>query len=173
MNAQNYEILKEKTKLEITRVILCQSHLRRPLEFAESVPLAYVGTFIIPKKEIKKIAKINESIDAAIDIAAPTLFNDIINDTSCIRRPLRDGDNPLIKDSIYKDAYYLRASSQRRIPILNQKNKDRTGFDEDFERHYCKIGVEFYAYKVGEKVGVGCKLRSIKLYSERYYKWRK
>lgn len=148
------------TKVVTGELILNHPHLLKAWSINGSTP-RHSAILIISKSATETLEKIHTAIEAAIEKGN---FGSIENfDRSMLKLPLRDGDIEYPTDELYKNSYFLSATSPI-APIVVDKAVHPVLSDTQISAgEYAKASIDFIPYNFKGKMGISCRLYNVQL----------
>ncbi|MCD4557337.1 DUF2815 family protein [Schaalia sp. lx-100] len=119
----------------------------------------YSASIIIPKSDTDTIAKIETTVEAAIQ-AGVGKFGGKIPPRGALKLPLRDGDTER-DDEAYKDSMFVNANSVTQPGIVDAQVRPILERSEMYSGVYARVTLGFYAFNTNGNKGVACGLRNI------------
>ena len=151
-------------KTSATRIVvpcrLSYAHIWEPSENL-SGQSKYSASLIIPKSDTQTLARVNNAIQAAIEMGKHKLVNARGVLPAQIKTPLRDADAEGIDDKAYQGCMYFTASSNRQPQIVDRHVQPILDRSEVYSGCYCKVSVNFYAFAVEVNKGIAAGLNNI------------
>lgn len=122
----------------------------------------YSASFIIPKKQAKTIAKIENAFKAMLE--DKEIVNKLGGKTKGLVLPLRDGDTDRSEDPAYRDSYFINASANPDRPpvVYSQDREEVVDRSEVYSGCWVQAVLNFYPYNKGVKRGIGVGLGGIR-----------
>lgn len=122
----------------------------------------YSASFIIPKKQTKTIAKIENAFKAML--ADKDIVNKLGGKTKGIVLPLRDGDTDRSEDPAYQDSCFINASANPDRPpvVYSQDREEVVDKSEVYSGCWVQAVLNLYPYDKGVKRGIGVGLGGIR-----------
>ena len=153
----------------------------------------YSVSLIIPKSDVKTVAKINAAIEAAYTEGESKLKGNgrSVPALAAIKTPLRDGDVERPDDPAYANSYFINANSATAPGIVDADRNPILERSEVYSGVYGRASISLYAFNSNGNKGIACGLNNLQkisdgeplggrpykilLYSLRTYKgkWRK
>lgn len=115
----------------------------------------YSVSLIIPKGDTETLAKIERTIDAAID-AGIGKFGGKRPNKAALKLPLRDGDIER-DDEAYANAMFVNANPQ----VVGTDLQPILGASEVYSGCYARVSISFYAFNTNGNRGIACGLGNI------------
>lgn len=112
----------------------------------------------IPKTNLAAIAKINASIQAAIEAGKSTWGGKI---PTGLKTPLRDGDVERPDDPSYANHYFINASNKTKPGLVDNAMNEIIDPSDFYSGCIGNVSVNFFAYNVSGAKGIGCGLNNI------------
>jgi len=161
-NKTGFKMLSEKQKYVTGRVILQYCNFKKPYSFNENDDPKYSATILLKKDEDK------EEIENLKKIISMLWKEGKLSNKSM--NPLKDGDEKAKememeeKDgSFYKDYYIFKSNSKFPIKVVDGKKLAYVDEDSTCQGRYCRLNLEFYAYKAGINSGVTSYLKAVQI----------
>lgn len=151
---------KLNTKVVTGEVRLSYANLWEPRPGMNGGKDKYSVSLIIPKKDTETIQKIENAIDAAIEVGM-SKFGGKKPNKAALKLPLRDGDVEREDDEAYQDAYFLNANSVQAPQIVDQSVQPILERSEVYSGVYARVSLNFYAYNVNGNRGVAVGLGNV------------
>lgn len=117
---------------------------------------------IIPKSDVTTINNIKSAIKEAARIGKNKLGEMLESEIMSI---LHDGDIERCDDEVYKNSYFINASSKIKPQIVDRKVKAIVDKSDFYSGCYGKASIYFFAYN-NEKKGIGCGLGNLQKLSD-------
>lgn len=163
-----FKMLSEKEKYVTGRCILQYSNLKDPYSFNEKDEPKFSITILIPKQdsdnsvnpEIKNINTIikNHWKQGKIKIGSTIPLK---SGTSIIEERQQE-DKPA--DPKLENYYQFRSSSKYKPVVVTANPKIKfTGEESELRGYWCRVSLEFYAYKTGTNQGVTTYLKAVQV----------
>ena len=118
----------------------------------------YSVSIIVDKKDQNTLGNIGVAVNAAIEEGVKK-FPDCVTDKSLLKLPLRDGDEMM--EDVYKDKYFINASSIIQPQIVDRKLKFILNHDEVYSGVLARVSIRLFPFHKGGSMGVGCGLLNI------------
>ena len=128
----------------------------------------YSVSLIVPKSDVKTVAKIKAAIDAAYlegeaklkgsGKSAPAL--------STLKTPLRDGDLERPDDEAYKGCWFINANSATAPGVVDADRQPIIERSEMYSGVKGRASINLYAYNVNGNRGVACGLNNLQKISD-------
>ena len=120
-------------------------------------------SLIIPKSDIRTVAKIKAAIEAAYKEGASKLRGNgkSVPALSAIKTPLRDGDTERPDDEAYKNAYFVNANATSAPGIVDVDLNPILTRSEVYSGVYGRASVTFYAFNSSGNRGIACGLNNL------------
>lgn len=122
----------------------------------------YSVSLIIPKSDVKTIAKVNAAIEAAIESGKTKLAdkNGKVN-RALLKLPLRDGDLERPDDPAYANSYFIGARSSDQPGIVDANRNPILDKTEFYSGCYGRADINFYAYNTSGNKGIAAGLNNL------------
>lgn len=123
----------------------------------------YSVSLIIPKSDVKTIAKIKAAIEAAYHDGEGKLKGNgkSVPPLTAIKTPLRDGDIERPDDPAYANAYFMNANSNTAPGIVDADRQVILDHSEVYSGVYGRASVNFYAFNSNGNKGIACSLNNL------------
>ena len=120
-------------------------------------------SLIIPKSDVKTIAKIKAAIEAAYKDGEAKLKGNgrTVPALDVIKTPLRDGDKERPDDPVYANAYFMNANSSTAPGIVDADRNPILDRSEVYSGVYGRASVNFYAFNSNGNKGIACSLNNL------------
>ncbi|SHF23762.1 Protein of unknown function [Seinonella peptonophila] len=154
--------MKQETKVITGKVRFAYPNVFRPYAVEGQEP-KYSICLLIPKSDQETIARIEQAIEAAKEVARNRYGGKL---PSNLKTPLRDGDEEKPDYPAFQGHYFLNASSKYRPGIVDQ---DLTPLLDTTEFHagcYGRASINFYPYNVSGNQGIAAGLNNLQKLSE-------
>ena len=125
----------------------------------------YSVSLIIPKSDIKTVAKIKAAIEAAYNEGQSKLKGNgrSVPPLAAIKTPLRDGDIERPDDPAYADAYFINANSSTAPGIVDADCNPVLTRSEVYSGVYGRASINLYAFNSNGNKGIACGLNNLQL----------
>ena len=123
----------------------------------------YSVSLIIPKSDVKTIAKVKAAIEAAYHDGESKLKGNgkSVPPLTAIKTPLRDGDIERPDDPAYANAYFMNANSNTAPGIVDADRQVILDHSEVYSGVYGRASVNFYAFNSNGNKGIACSLNNL------------
>ena len=123
----------------------------------------YSVSLIIPKSDVKTIAKVKAAIEAAYRDGEGKLKGNgkSVPPLTAIKTPLRDGDIERPDDPAYANAYFMNANSNTAPGIVDADRQVILDHSEVYSGVYGRASVNFYAFNSNGNKGIACSLNNL------------
>ena len=123
----------------------------------------YSVSLIIPKSDVKTIAKVKAAIEAAYHDGEGKLKGNgkSVPPLTAIKTPLRDGDIERPDDPAYANAYFMNANSNTAPGIVAADRQVILDHSEVYSGVYGRASVNFYAFNSNGNKGIACSLNNL------------
>ena len=123
----------------------------------------YSVSLIIPKSDVKTIAKVKAAIEAAYHDGEGKLKGNgkSVPPLTAIKTPLRDGDIERPDDPAYANAYFMNANSNTAPGIVDADRQVILDHSEVYSGVYGRASVNFYAFNSNGNKGLACSLNNL------------
>lgn len=120
-------------------------------------------SLIIPKSDVRTVAKINAAIEAAYREGEAKLKGNgkSVPPLAAIKIPLRDGDAERPDDPAYANAYFLNANSATAPGVVDADRQEILNRSEVYSGVYGRASVNFYAFNSNGNKGIACGLNNL------------
>ena len=139
--------------LVIKKAVLINPYLFEAKTFANGQSKYSTG-FIVSKEDNENIAILNACIEHAIPNYDP-------KEKSKYKLPIRDGDLEHPQNMLYKNSYFLYATSETRPDVFDHNLKELYGRTPICNGDYANVCISFEAYTFGNTKGVSCILNGV------------
>ena len=119
----------------------------------------YSVSCIIPKDDMKTLAKIHKAVEAAKEAGKSKKWGGKIPPN--IKLPLRDGDIDRPDDDAYENAFFINATSKDAPQIVDRKVQPILDPMDCGSGDYCNVSVNFYAFNANGNRGIAAGLGNI------------
>lgn len=119
----------------------------------------YSVSLIIPKGDTETLAKIERTIDAAID-AGIGKFGGKHPNKVALKLPLRDGDIER-DDEAYANSMFVNANSTTPPQVVGTDLQPILDASEVYSGCYARVSISFYAFNTNGNRGIACGLGNI------------
>ncbi len=123
----------------------------------------YSVSLIIPKSDVKTVAKINAAIEAAYTEGESKLKGNgrTVPALSAIKTPLRDGDVERPDDPAYANSYFINANSATAPGIVDADCNTILERSEVYSGVYGRASISLYAFNSNGNRGIACGLNNL------------
>ena len=123
----------------------------------------YSVSLIIPKSDVKTVAKINAAIEAAYAEGESKLKGNSksVPPLTSIKTPLRDGDVERPDDPAYANAYFINANSATAPGIVDADCNPILTRSEVYSGVYGRASITLYAFNSNGNRGIACGLNNL------------
>ena len=123
----------------------------------------YSVSLIIPKSDVKTIAKVKAAIEAAYRDGEGKLKGNgkSVPPLTAIKTPLRDGDIERPDAPAYANAYFMNANSNTAPGIVDADRQVILDHSEVYSGVYGRASVNFYAFNSNGNKGIACSLNNL------------
>lgn len=149
--------LMQATKVVTGKVRFSYVTVFQPKAIGDSTDKKYSVSLIIPKKDKKTIAKIEDAIKAAIEQGKGKWGGKVPKN---LKTPLRDGDEER-EDEAYEGCMFLNASAKLKPGIIDKYRREITDEEELYSGCYGLASINFYAFDVNGNRGIACGLNNL------------
>ena len=121
----------------------------------------YSVCILIPKKDTKTIALIQEAIANATDLGQKTKWGGKVPKN--LKMPLRDGDEEKDTDDNpeYAGMYFLNASSKRQPGLVDSHKQEIIDREELKSGDWGKVSINFFPFAASGNNGIGVGINNI------------
>ena len=123
----------------------------------------YSVSLIIPKSDVKTVAKIKAAIEAAYQEGQSKLKGNSksVPPLAAIKTPLRDGDIERPDDPAYANAYFINANSATAPGIVDADRNPVLTRSEVYSGVYGRASINLYAFNSNGNKGIACGLNNL------------
>ncbi len=123
----------------------------------------YSVSLIVPKSDVKTVAKIKAAIEAAYVEGEAKLKGSgkSVPPLAAIKNPLRDGDVERPDDPAYANAYFINANSPTAPGIVDADRNPILSRSEVYSGVYGRASISFYAFNSNGNKGIACGLNNL------------
>src|SRR5574344_5129 len=120
-------------------------------------------SLIIPKSDVKTVAKIKAAIKAAYVEGESKLKGNgkTVPAFETLKTPLRDGDIERPDDEAYADCYFVNANSAAAPGMVDADRQPIIERSEVYSGVYGRASINFYAFNVNGNKGIACGLNNV------------
>jgi hypothetical protein len=120
-------------------------------------------SLIIPKSDVKTVAKIKAAIKAAYAEGESKLKGSgkSVPAFETLKTPLRDGDIERPDDEAYADCYFVNANSLTAPGIVDAALNPIIERSEVYSGVYGRASISFYAFNSNGNKGIACSLNNL------------
>lgn len=128
----------------------------------------YSVSLIIPKSDVKTVAKINAAIEAAYTEGESKLKGNgrSVPALAAIKTPLRDGDVERPDDPAYANSYFINANSATAPGIVDADRNPILERSEVYSGVYGRASISLYAFNSNGNKGIACGLNNLQKISD-------
>lgn len=128
----------------------------------------YSVSLIIPKSDVKTVAKINAAIEAAYAEGESKLKGNgrSVPALAAIKTPLRDGDVERPDDPAYANSYFINANSATAPGIVDADRNPILERSEVYSGVYGRASISLYAFNSNGNKGIACGLNNLQKISD-------
>lgn len=128
----------------------------------------YSVSLIIPKSDVKTVAKINAAIEAAYVEGESKLKGNgrSVPALAAIKTPLRDGDVERPDDPAYANSYFINANSATAPGIVDADRNPILERSEVYSGVYGRASISLYAFNSNGNKGIACGLNNLQKISD-------
>lgn len=162
-NQKGFKSLTKKEKYVSGRVILQYSNFKEPFSFNEGDIPKYSVTILIPKENKDEIENFKNIIKKHWNEGKIKGGTSPFKDgTTLIKEKLEEDEKVL--DEKYNDFYVFKSTSKFKVKVVTSNPKIKfTGEEEDLRGYWCRLSLDFYAYKLADKKGVTSFLKAVQV----------
>jgi len=123
----------------------------------------YSVSLIVPKSDVKTVAKIKAAIEAAYLEGEAKLKGSgkSVPPLAAIKTPLRDGDIERPDDPAYANAYFINANATSAPGIVDADRNPILTRSEVYSGVYGRASISFYAFNSNGNKGIACGLNNL------------
>lgn len=123
----------------------------------------YSVSLIIPKSDVKTLAKVKAAIEAAYQEGEAKLKGNgkSVPTLAVLKSPLRDGDTERPDDPAYANAYFINANSATAPGIVDADRNPILINSEVYSGVYGRASISFYAFNNNGNKGIACSLNNL------------
>jgi len=123
----------------------------------------YSVSLIVPKSDVKTVAKIKAAIEAAYAEGEAKLKGSgkSVPPLAAIKNPLRDGDAERPDDPAYANAYFINANATTAPGIVDADRNPILTRSEVYSGVYGRASISFYAFNSNGNKGIACGLNNL------------
>lgn len=123
----------------------------------------YSVSLIVPKSDVKTVAKIKAAIEAAYHEGEAKLKGSgkSVPPLAAIKNPLRDGDAERPDDPAYANAYFINANATTAPGIVDVDRNPILTRSEVYSGVYGRASISFYAFNSNGNKGIACGLNNL------------
>jgi hypothetical protein len=153
MANNGFKKLSKPEKYVTGRVILQFSNLNTPYKHTEKSEPKYTITVLIPKDNKDEISNLKTLINKHWKLGKIKNgnINPLKNGTDLVEEKTEDGKEI---DPITANFYQFKTASKFRPKIIDAKKLKFTGEENELRGYWCRLSVDFYAFKTGSNSGV-------------------
>lgn len=120
-------------------------------------------SLIVPKSDIKTVAKLKAAIEAAYREGEAKLKGNgkSVPPMAAIKNPLRDGDIERPDDAAYANAYFINANATAAPGIVDADRNPILTRSEVYSGVYGRASISFYAFNSNGNKGIACGLNNL------------
>jgi hypothetical protein len=146
------------TKVITGKVRFSYAHVFEPSAIEEGQTKKYSCAILVPKKDKKTIAKIEEAIKAALEEGKGKFGGKI---PAVYKNPLRDGDLEKEDDEVYAGHMFFNASALRKPQLVDADLNPILDRDEFYSGCFGRASINFYAFNTAGNKGVAAGLNNL------------
>lgn len=123
----------------------------------------YSTSVLIPKSDIKTVAKVKMAIEAAYIEGESKLKGNSksVPALSSLKTPLRDGDTERPDDEAYAGHWFVNANSNTAPGVVDANREPIYDTSEIYSGVYARVSLTFYAFNSNGNRGIACGLQNI------------
>lgn len=155
------EVLKTKMKTGKVRASYANVWVAQAMKNEDGTTgqAKYSCVLLIPKKDKKTLALMEECIEEAKIIGKAKKWNGVI--PSKLKLPIRDGDEEKEKPEEYRGHWFITGTSNQKPGIIGLDGEPITERDEFYSGVYCKAAINFYPFAVKGNKGIAVGLNNL------------
>lgn len=162
MANQGFKALTKKEKYVSGRVILQYSNFKEPFAFNDGDIPKYSVTILIPKENKDEIENFKNIIKKHWNEAKIKSGTSPLKDGTTLIKEKMEDEKEL--DEKYNDFFVFKSTSKFPFKVVTANPKIRfTGEEENIKGYWCRISVDFYAYKLADKKGITSFLKAVQV----------
>ena len=125
-------------------------------------------SLIIPKSDTKTIEKIKAAIQAAYEEGQAKLKGNgkSVPALSVLKTPLRDGDAERPDDEVYRNSYFINATSQEQPGVVDRKRAKITDPLAIYSGCYIRASINIYPFNANGNRGIAAGLSNIQFWED-------
>jgi len=153
MANNGFKKLSKPEKYVTGRVILQFSNLKVPYKHSEKAEPKYTITVLIPKENKDEISNLKTLINKHWKLGKIKNgnINPLKNGTDILEEKKDDGKEI---DPIIANFYQFKTNSKFPAKVIDAKKLKFTGEENELRGYWCRLSVDFYAFKTGSNTGV-------------------
>ena len=123
----------------------------------------YSASVLIPKSDIKTLAKVKAAIQAAYEEGEGKLKGNgkTAPSLASLKTPLRDGDTERPDDEAYAGHWFINANSNTAPGVVDSNREPIYDTSEIYSGVYARVSLSFYAFNSNGNRGIACALQNI------------
>ena len=123
----------------------------------------YSASVLIPKSDIKTVAKVKAAIQAAYEEGEGKLKGNgkTAPSLASLKTPLRDGDTERPDDEAYAGHWFINANSNTAPGVVDASREPICDTSEIYSGVYARVSLAFYAFNSNGNRGIACGLQNI------------
>jgi hypothetical protein len=123
----------------------------------------YSCSVLIPKTDVKTIAKIKKAVEAAYTEGESKLKGNgkTLPPLAALKTPLRDGDLERPDDEAYQGHWFVNANSNTAPGVVDINRQPIFDHSEIYSGVYARVSLSFYAFNSNGNKGIACGLQNI------------
>ena len=123
----------------------------------------YSVSLIVPKSDVKTVAKIKAAIEAAYHEGEAKLKGSgkSVPPLAAIKNPLRDGDAERPDDPAYANAYFINENATTAPGIVDVDRNPILTRSEVYSGVYGRASISFYSFNSNGNKGIACGLNNL------------
>ena len=161
-NAQRAAVAVNPTKIITGVCRLSYANIWQAKSINGGAP-KYSASVLIPKSDMKTVAKVKEAIEAAYNEGESKLKGNskTVPTLASLKTPLRDGDTERPDDEAYADLWFLNANSNTAPGVVDANREPIYDTSEIYSGVYARVSLTFYAFNSNGNRGIACGLQNI------------
>ena len=173
INMKDKNINVDKTSVVTGKIILHHAHLFEKWSYEDYGVSKnpdkglYSAVLVIPKTDDETLKKINIGIKKAAKIGKLYYQDEDFADSEKFRSPLKDGDAYYVEDIMYKNNYYMTATSKYKPEVITKLKKPASPYMIQ-NGIWARASILFNPY-CGKTKGVSCVLNNVQIFEDEIY----
>ena len=147
-----------QTKVVTGKVRFSYANVWEPTAIEDGAPKKYNISILVPKKDKKTLAKLEEAIEAAATAFKEKNGGKLPKN---FKLPLRDGDDEKEDDPAYAGMMFFNASSQRQPAIVDADLDPILDKDEFYSGCWGRASINFYSFDKAGNKGIAAGLNNL------------